>query len=87
MTVARRTFALLLAMTPGWVAKGSCGCWRATTFSAVRPRSSSSSEEALREEYRLSAKPARTLAQAAPRKLVDDVRRLEERLDRLGSRW
>lgn len=85
MTVPRRTFALLLAMTPG---VGGRGVVRVLARNDLLGRSPEEflalSEEALREEYRLSAAPAARLSRGSPRRTVEEVCRLEERLDRLG---
>ena len=81
MSLSRRTFALLLAMTPGI---GGKSVVRVLARNDLLGRTAEEflrlSQEALREEYRLSAKSAAGLGLASG----DAVRALEDRLDRLG---
>lgn len=85
MRIARRTFALLLAMTPGVGGKGVVRVLARNDLLGRTPEEFLAlSEEALREEYRLQAKPAAMLARTQARKAAVEVFALEERLDRLG---
>ena len=81
MSLTRRTFALLLAMTPG---VGGKSVVRVLARNDLLGRTAEEflrlSLEAKREEYKLSAKSAQALAATQP----DAVRALEDRLDRLG---
>ena len=81
MSLPRRTFALLLAMTPGI---GGKGVVRVLARNDLLGRSAEEflrlSPEALREEYRLGAKSAALVGSANPA----SVHSLEERLDKLG---
>lgn len=79
--MTRRTFALLLAMTPGI---GGKGVVRVLARNDLLGRNAEEflrlSPEVLKEEYRLSAKSATALGLAS----MDAVRSLEDRLDKLG---
>lgn len=81
MTLTRRTFALLLAMTPGI---GGKGVVRVLARNDLLGRTAEEflrlSSEALREEYKLSEKSARLVGARS----LAEVRALEERLDRIG---
>lgn len=86
MKLSDRTFALLLAMTPGL---GGKSVTRILTRNRLLDRAPEEflglSAEALREEYRLSAKSSEALATQGLRK-VDEVKAEEAHLDGLGVR-
>ena len=86
MKLTERSFALLLAMTSGL---GGKSVTRVLTRNRLLDRSPEEflrlSPEALREEYRLSAKSSQQMvADVAAR--IERTRKLEERLDGLGVR-
>lgn len=84
MSLSRRSLAVLLALTPGVGGKTVVRVLARNDLLSRTPEDFLRlSEEALREEYRLTVKAARAIASSPPER-VKEIRDTERRMDELG---